>query len=224
MVAVRESSERTQLSILPRTEGVVLQQSAPSTGQDEISRAIVNSVLRGSGLTFTVSFAHRREKNLLSTQIEALLLTLHMRSGGIAAKVAPAFAPYGPLSVYRLRCQLHEAGFVEGPDGWTCETAHGMRLRAARQLFLSAKLNNKNLAGPGLYLLEVDEAQDITLDTFIQSVRPIGAGVTTVLYGSAWSTSPLMEQVRRENTLLFQQDGLQRNFHLEIKQAALMAS
>ena len=46
--------------------------------QQEVARAIFDSILQGKGLTFSVEIARQGGKNELSAHIEVLLLTMLM--------------------------------------------------------------------------------------------------------------------------------------------------
>ncbi len=59
--------------------------------QQEVARAVVQSVRNASGLTFSVEIARQGGKNELSAHIELLLLTLSMADGGDIIKCSPTF-------------------------------------------------------------------------------------------------------------------------------------
>ena len=50
--------------------------------QQEVARAVMDSVQHGKGLTFSVEIARQGGKNELSAQLEVLLITLYMDAGG----------------------------------------------------------------------------------------------------------------------------------------------
>ena len=104
--------------------------------QAEVGRTVMDSVLRWRGLTFTVEIARQGGKNELSAQVELLLLTLHMATGGNLVKCAPTLVPQGIVSMQRLKERLNDAGFG---GVWGSEQRYVLRLGKARQLFFSAK-------------------------------------------------------------------------------------
>jgi hypothetical protein len=70
--------------------------------QLEVARAVVRSVVRGEGVTFTVLFPRQAGKNELSAQLEAFLLFRHQGTGGSIVKAAPTFRPQIVNSMRRL--------------------------------------------------------------------------------------------------------------------------
>src|SRR3972149_4638240 len=82
--------------------------------QVEAGRAILDSVLRRRGLSFSVEVARQGGKNELSAQLEALLLTLNFARDVDAVKCAPTFEPQGRISLRRLWSRLMEARLTRG--------------------------------------------------------------------------------------------------------------
>lgn len=182
--------------------------------QVEVGRAIVDSVLRRRGLTFTVEIARQGGKNELSAQLEVLLLTLFMGQGGNLIKCAPTFKPQTLTSIHRLKERLNDAGYS---GLWRSEHGHTIRLGKARQLFLSADKASHVVGATAHILLEVDEAQDVLKDKFYKEFRPMGAAtnVTTILYGTPWDDATLLEEIKHYNLELQARDGLPRHFSFD---------
>ena len=103
--------------------------------QQEVAKAIFDSIVNGKGLTFSVEIARQGGKNELSAHIEVLLLTMFIAKGGTSIKCSPTFKPQTLISMNRLKDRLDEFGY----DGIR-QTEYGyiMRLGAARRVFLSA--------------------------------------------------------------------------------------
>ncbi|MBI4232896.1 MAG: hypothetical protein HY686_00455 [Chloroflexi bacterium] len=182
--------------------------------QAAIGRAVLDSVLHRRGLTFTVEVARQGGKNELSAQLELLLLTLHMAAGGNLVKAAPTFMPQVLISLRRLRERLDDAGFA---GFWKAEAGHILRLGKARQIFLSAEPTANVVGATAHILLEVDEAQDVDPEKFSKEFRPMGASanVTTVLYGTPWDGSSLLEAVKQANLEMELKDKIQRHFRFD---------
>lgn len=180
--------------------------------QLDIARAVLASVRERAGRTFTVEISRQGGKNELSSQLELLLLTLHFQSGGDSIKAAPTFRPQALISLARLRERLLQAGFK---GQFHTEHGYGIRLGAARQLFLSAELGSNIVGHTASNLLEVDEAQDVDKDKFDKELRPMGAttNVTTVLWGTPWDDFSLLETTKQHCLELERRDGIQRSFH-----------
>ncbi|MEK7847974.1 MAG: hypothetical protein AAB270_03515 [Chloroflexota bacterium] len=187
--------------------------------QVEVGRAVMDSVLRGRGLTFTVEIARQGGKNELSVHLELLLLTMSLASGGTIIKAAPTYRPQTLISQRRLTERLDQAGFA---GFWKREHGHGIRLGRARALFLSADRSANVVGNTASLLLEVDEAQDVDADKFTKDFRPMAAATnaTTVLYGTAWDEASLLEEAKRRNLELQARDGLRRHFEYPWEEVA----
>jgi len=66
-------------------------------------------------------------------------------------------------------------------------------------------------------LLEVDESQDVDREKFDREFRPMASATnaTTVHYGTAWSDTSLLEQVKQANLELERRDGVRRHFEYD---------
>lgn len=187
--------------------------------QVEVGKAILDSVLSGKGLTFSVELARQGGKNELSAQLEVLLLTLFMGLGGNAIKCAPTFKPQTIISMMRLKERLNDAGFS---GFWVPEHGYIVRLGKARQIFLSADDSSNVVGATAHILLEVDESQDVSKEKFTKEFKPMGAAtnVTTVLYGTVWDDATLLEQVKQLNLELERKDGIKRHFSYDWQEVA----
>ncbi len=182
--------------------------------QIEIGRAIMASVIHRKGLTFTVEIARQGGKNELSAQLEVLLLTASMLRSANSIKAAPTFHPQADISMARLKERLDQAGFG---DFWRLEKGYVVRLGDARQVFLSAAETSHVVGNTAQLLLEVDEAQDVSGDKFYKEFRPMGAAynATTVLYGTPWDDSTLLEEMKQLNLEMQGRDGVRRHFSFD---------
>jgi hypothetical protein len=176
-------------------------------------RAIVDSAMKGRGLTFTVVMARQAGKNELSAQIELFLLAKNARRSLDGVKCAPTFEPQGRISLRRLWSRVQQAGveLAAREDGQT------VRLGRARQLFLSAEPSASVVGHTASLLLEVDEAQDVDRDKFDREFRPMAApaNATTVYYGTPWDDTTLLERAVQSNLERQRRDGVQRHFHVD---------
>ncbi len=182
--------------------------------QREAGRAIVSSVLEGRGLTITVVMARQAGKNELSAQVELLLLLRHARRPVDAIKCAPTFEPQGRVSLHRLWDRILQAGLESLARR---EEGRAVRLGRARQLFLSAEPSANVVGHTAGLLLEADEAQDIDRDKFDREFRPMAApfAATTVLYGTPWDDSTLLEAAVQANLEMERRDGIRRHFEAD---------
>ncbi|MFQ6020225.1 MAG: hypothetical protein ACE5KW_05670, partial [Dehalococcoidia bacterium] len=182
--------------------------------QEQPARAIMESVRRGLGLSFTVVMARQAGKNELSAQLELFLL---LASGGRQAdaiKCAPTFDPQAKISVRRLWERITDAGLAEVA---VRQGDHIIALGRARQIFLSAEPGANVVGHTATLLLEADEAQDVDSEKFDREFRPMAAtaNTTTVYYGTPWDDSTLLEQAVQANLERERRDGLRRHFQYD---------
>jgi hypothetical protein len=173
---------------------------------------VLSSIFEKKGLTFTVEISRQGGKNELSAQIELLLLTLHIDSPPQnLIKCAPTFKPQTIISIQRLKDRLNDAGFS---NMWRSSMGYIISLGNCRAIFLSADKSANTVGNTAHLLLEIDEAQDIDKVKFSRDFKPMGAStnVTTVLYGTAWDSSTLLEEVKQNNLELETRDGIRRHF------------
>ena len=182
--------------------------------QIEAGRAILDSVLRRRGLSFSVEIARQGGKNELSVQLEALLLTLHLAQDIDGVKCAPTFNPQARISLRRLWSRLVEAGLSSIA---AVEAGHIVRVGRARTLFMSAGPDANVVGHSAQLLLEVDEAQDVDEEKFDREFRPMAAttNATIVFYGTAWSETTLLERAKQRHLELERRDGIQRHFEYD---------
>jgi hypothetical protein len=187
--------------------------------QNEVARAVIDSVQHAKGLTFSVEIARQGGKNELSAHIEVLLLTLYMARGGSLVKCSPTFKPQTIISMQRLRERLDEFGF----DGiYHTETGYIITLGGARAVFLSAEESSSVVGHTADILLEIDESQDVNKEKYTKEFRPMGSStnVTTVHYGTTWDDSTLLEEVKLTNLELERKDGVKRHFRYDWQEVA----
>src|SRR3990172_8462098 len=132
------------VSLAERMAGSAAAAAAPVAGaglprlrpyQLEAAREIMESAMRGRGLSFTVVMARQAGKNELSAQVELYLLMKNARRPLDAVKCAPTFSPQCQISMRRLWSRVVQAGLEPLA---VREDGRSVRLGMARQLFLSA--------------------------------------------------------------------------------------
>jgi hypothetical protein len=187
--------------------------------QQEVAKAILDSVQNHKGLTFSVEIARQGGKNELSAIIELTLLTLYMAKGGHAIKASPTFKPQTIISMVRLKQRLDEYGFA---GTWQSEMGYIIRLGEARQVFLSADQSSSVVGHTADILLEIDESQDVSKEKYTKEFRPMGSATnaTTVHYGTTWDDSTLLEEVKQSNLELERKDGIKRHFRYDWQEVA----
>ena len=168
--------------------------------QQEVARVVLASIEGNLGLTFTVEIARQGGKNELSAHLEVLLLTMFISRGGSGIKCSPTFKPQTLISMGRLKERLDEYGYG---GIWTTEAGYIVRLGNARWVFLSAEETSSVVGHTAEILLEVDEAQDVSREKYTRDFRPMASAhnTTTVLYGTTWDDSTLLEEVKQVNLI-----------------------
>jgi hypothetical protein len=187
--------------------------------QAEAGRAIVDSVLSGRALTFTVVMARQAGKNELSAQVELFLLLRNLRRAVTAVKAAPTFEPQCRISLDRLWSHVTA---TPASDIARREDGRAVRIGRARELFLSAEPDSNVVGHTAGLLLEIDEAQDVDRDKFEREFRPMASstGATIVYYGTPWDDSTLLEQAVQHNIELERRDGIRRHFAADWQEVA----
>ena len=182
--------------------------------QLEVGRVVMDSIQKGMGLTFSVEIARQGGKNELSAHLEVLLLTLYMARGGNIVKCSPTFKPQTIISVERLKQRLDDFGF----DGiYRPQMGYIVQLGGAKAIFLSAEGSSSVVGHTADILLEIDESQDVGKDKYTKEFRPMGSAtnVTTVLYGTTWDDSTLLEEIKQANLESEKKDGIKRHFRYD---------
>ena len=182
--------------------------------QLEVARAAMDSIQKGMGLTFSVEIARQGGKNELSAHLEVLLLTLYVARGGNLIKCSPTFKPQTIISIERLKQRLDDFGF----DGiYHLQMGYILQLGNAKAIFLSAEGSSSVVGHTADILLEIDESQDVSKEKYTKEFRPMGSAtnVTTILYGTTWDDSTLLEEVKQTNLELERKDGIKRHFRYD---------
>ncbi len=195
--------------------------------QEIIGNRIIESVLNGEGLTFTVMMARQMGKNQLSAILECYLLSC-MESGTIV-KCAPTFKPQVINSRLRLLTMLENdltANRVFKSFGYIIGVAPTPQQRrdavGPRIMMFSAEEGSNVVGATASLLLEVDEAQDVSSQKFDRDFRPMASttNATTVLYGTAWADDTLLAMTKAHNLELEAQDGIKRHFEFTWRELA----
>jgi hypothetical protein len=178
--------------------------------QNEIARAVIDSVLNGRGLTFTVEVPRGGGVREMSAQIERALLTLHVNDGSTLLRIAPSGSP-------TTRDRLVEAFEGSGLRGLWSSDRGTVRFGRATLRYLDAfelgpRLADKSSVG----LVEVADAQFVEGDALDRWVRPLAESswATTVLYGHPLNGQTAFELLKERNREAQRHDGVQRHFRV----------
>lgn len=182
---------------------------------DEFGTAVIDSVLNGRGLTFSLEISSESEMLGISARLERFLMVITARSGGSSARVAPRFMPDTYPAMVELTRRL--------PAGWAAEGDRTVRFGLARQLFISV---DRPIPAAGATsrpdrLLEVAAAHRVDPDWFRTRVLPRttrSRRLTTVYYGTSIAGQVSLQgesiysQAARHHKELQSMDGIQRHF------------
>jgi hypothetical protein len=166
-----------------------------------------------------VEIARQGGKNELSARLEMSLLIASMGAANNLIKCSPTFIPQTVISMTRLKDRLNDAGCA---GMWWSELGYIIRFGYARAIFLSADVSANVVGNTAHLLLEVDEAQDVSKEKYSREFKPMAAtnNATTVLYGTTWDDTTLLEEVKQTNLELERYDGVKRHFRYDWQEVA----
>lgn len=183
--------------------------------QEEIVRAILDSVLNGRGLSFSVQLPRQSGKNETSSRAEMKLLAYYAatRPGRWGVKAAPV-ARQANISLHRLEDRFGDAGLA---DLVQLEDGYKLRCGTGGVAFLSAEPTADNAGETAGLMLEADEAQDIDSEEWGKTFTPMAASTaaTRVYWGTPWDDFSLLEQAKQSHLALQRRDGIRRHFEVD---------
>jgi len=179
--------------------------------QNEIARAVMDSVLSGRGLTFTVELPRGAGVRELSAQVERALLTLHVNDGAHLLRIAPA----GSRDTRERLVGSLARGALQGL--WSAERG-SVRLGRSTLRYVDADELGPTLmaSADDLGLIEVADAQlveDRAYGRWIDLLTK-GSGATTVLYGQPLNGETRFELTKLRNREAELRDGVRRHFRV----------
>ena len=183
--------------------------------QAAAAKAIVNSVLKGQGLSFVVMFPRQSGKNMLQAQLEVYLMTLLAQRGAEMVKLSPTYQPQSLNAMRRLESALEANWLTHG--AWRKSAGNHYRFRNAHLTFLSAAPGSNIVGATASTLLQLDEAQDIEIPKYDKQIAPMAASTnaTRVFWGTAWTADTLLARELRLAEEAQARDGLRRVFRLD---------
>ncbi len=180
--------------------------------QKPVAHAVIKSVMEQEGHLFLVVFPRQSGKNELQAQLEAFLLArLSLRPAQLI-KISPTMRPQALNAMHRLEMVLERNQLTRGL--WHKEGGNIYRIGQARITFLSGAPESNIVGATASTLLQVDEAQSITIAKYDKEIVPMVASTnaTRVLWGTAWTSQTLLARELRASREAEQADGVQRVF------------
>jgi len=188
--------------------------------QRGVVEAIVDSVINNHGMEFVVMFPRQSGKNELQAQLEVYLLTLFSSFTVEMIKVSPTLHPQALNAMRRLEKVLHRNLLLQ--QLWEKQPGNSYKVGEARLTFLSGSPESSIVGATASGLLEVDEAQDVTILKFDRDIAPMGASTcaTRVFWGTAWTNTTLLSRELRAARDAEKADGRRRVFRLTAEDVA----
>ena len=188
--------------------------------QRGVVEAIFDSVIHQRGMEFVVMFPRQSGKNELQAQLEVYLLTLFSTFAVEMIKVSPTLQPQALNAMRRLEKVLQRNLLLQ--QAWVKQPGNSYKVGMARLTFLSGAPESSIVGATASGLLEVDEAQDVTLLKFDRDIAPMGAStcVTRVFWGTAWTNATLLSRELRAAQDAERTDGCRRVFRLTADEVA----
>ncbi len=182
--------------------------------QQEVANAIVDSAIRGKGMSFVVVFPRQSGKNELQAQIEAYLLTICSVQQAEIVKVSPTWKPQSLNAMRRLERVIKRNLFSRG--SWKKRSGYIYQFGQAMIHFLSGAPTSSIVGATASLLLECDEAQDVEISKWDKEIAPMAASTnaTRVFWGTAWTSRTLLSRELQAARLQEQQDGIRRTWWL----------
>lgn len=183
--------------------------------QRVVASAVIDSVVRHSGHSLVVMFPRQSGKNELQAQLEAYLLALYASQPVEMVKFSPTWRPQSQNAMRRLERVL-KANLLTRQQ-WQRESGYIYRVGEARMYFLSAAPEANVVGATASLLLEVDEAQQVSIDKFDREIAPMAASTnaTRVLWGTAWTPHTLLARELRASQADQESDGVRRVFRID---------
>jgi hypothetical protein len=188
--------------------------------QREVALAVVESVIKGRGLSFVIMFPRQSGKNELQAQIETFLLLLLSQQSAEIVKISPTWKPQTLNAMRRLERVLQKNLITRSM--WTKESGYIYRLGTARIFFFSGGPQANIVGATASTLLEVDEAQDVEIAKFDKDIAPMAASTnaTRIFWGTAWTSRTLLHRELVAAQAAQNRDGIRRVFVLNADQVA----
>ncbi len=183
--------------------------------QRDPAQAILKSIRGQRGHSLVVIYPRQSGKNELQAQLETYLLAILHDCDAEIVKISPTSRPQGLNAMRRLERVLAGNRIIQ-QIGWVKESGSIYRVGKARIVFLSAHAASNIVGATASTLLEVDEAQDVSISKYDKDVAPMAASTnaTRVFWGTAWTSQTLLARELRAALDAQQRDGIRRVWRL----------
>lgn len=181
--------------------------------QLEIARAVLATAYCLPPFQVVAMLPRQSGKNELQAYLEAFLLYAFAREGLDIVKISPTWKPQSLNAMRRLERILSGHPYFKF-EPWFKESGYIYRVGQTRISFFSGEPSANIVGATASLLLEVDEAQSVSVEKFDTQIAPMGAATNTpcVFWGTAWTPDTLLARVLRTAQQAEAQDGIRRVF------------
>lgn len=182
--------------------------------QQGVFEAVLDSIMKKLGYSFVVMFPRQSGKNELQAHLEVYLLTLLSQYSVDIIKVSPTLKPQAQTCMRRFEQVARRNLLITSI--WKKEGGNSYKVEGARITFLSAATGSNIVGATASGLLEVDEAQQVSIEKYDRDIAPMSASTcaTHVFWGTAWTSATLLARELRAAEEAEKKDGIRRVFRL----------
>jgi len=182
--------------------------------QKGVFESVLTSIKKKLGYSFVVMFPRQSGKNELQAHLEVYLLTLLSRHSVEIIKISPTLKPQAQTCMRLFEQVARRNQLVTSI--WKKEGSNSYCVGGARITFLSAAPGSNIVGATASGLLEVDEAQQVSIEKYDRDIAPMSASTcaTHVFWGTAWTSTTLLGRELRAAEEAEMKDGVRRVFRL----------
>ncbi len=182
--------------------------------QQGVFEAVLTSIKKNLGFSFVVMFPRQSGKNEIQAHLEVYLLTLLSCHSVEIIKISPTLKPQALTCMRRFEQVARRNQLVTSI--WKKEGGNSYCIGGARITFLSAAPGSNIVGATASGLLEVDEAQQVSIEKYDRDIAPMSASTcaTHVFWGTAWTSTTLLARELRAAEEAEKKDGVRRVFRL----------
>lgn len=182
--------------------------------QQGVMESVFHSVLNERGLSFVVMFPRQSGKNELQAHLEVFLMALLSQETAEFIKVTPTKDPQAKTGMHRFEKVARKNIMVKYL--WQKDGENAYKVGQSRLTFLSAAPGSNIVGATASGLLEVDEAQQVSIEKYDRDIAPMSASTcaTHVFWGTAWTSATLLGRELRAAEEAEKKDGIRRVFRL----------
>lgn len=188
--------------------------------QQGVFEAVLTSIKKKLGYSFVVMFPRQSGKNEIQAHLEVYLLTLLSCHSVEIIKISPTLKPQAQTCMRRFEQVARRNQLITSI--WKKEGGNSYCIGGARITFLSAAPGSNIVGATASGLLEVDEAQQVSIEKYDRDIAPMSASTcaTHVFWGTAWTSTTLLGRELRAAEEAEKKDGVRRVFRLTAEDVA----